>query len=468
MSDQGNPRLAGLWFGVSLYLNSALLLFATPIFTRLMTPEQYGEVALYNSLTTILGTFVTLSLYAGLFDRAILDFKDRVYDHVASMMGLIITAAFIISCLLWVTIAILGNYTHVRPVLLAFMMAYFISNSAFSFWRSIERFNYRYKLVSAVSISASLVGVLGCILILSMNPHGPDQVEYRVLVASAPVMVAGGFLLWSIRRQSDASWFDLSSWRIALALSLPLIPHYLSQALLQQFDRFAISSFSGRAAVGYYGLACAVASGHTLFWTAINSTWTPWLYRQIETNTVDQAQGQAIRALTVVAATAVFGALLAPEVIHMVAHTSYASAASFLPWLLLASFFQYCQQNYLALQFYYRRSKSVALVSVVAGGLSVALNFWAVSRFGPLAAALTSVFCHLLQLLLHRASSKARGMGPVDLVPIRVLLIISTVTALCVTAAVVLELSLLVRAISAAAVCLYIVREGLRLLRERK
>lgn len=406
---RSSPKLAGLWFGVALYLNSALLLFATPVFTRLMTPAQYGEVSLYNSLVIVLGTFATLSLYAGLFDRAILEHKNKIYDHVAKMMGLIITATLILGGLVWMSVQLLGNFTGVSVTLLAFMLVYFVTNSSFMFWRSIERFDYRYKAVSAVSISASLIGVFGAIVALNIKPNGPYQAEIRVMVANAPLMLAGVWLTWQLRRKAHVDWFKVPDWLPTLALALPLIPHYLAQSLLQQFDRFAISGIVDNTTVGYYGLACALASGHTLLWTAINTTWTPWLYRAVDSGSFTEIRAKSNEIVGLIAATAIIGALITPELVALAAHASYSSAVSYLPYLLLASYFQYCQQNYLAIQFYQKKTRAIAVVSVFAGVLNVGLNLWCITRFGPVSAAIVSTVCHLLQLCLHKYFSKAHG-----------------------------------------------------------
>jgi O-antigen/teichoic acid export membrane protein len=62
-----SPARASLWFGVSLYVNGALLFLATPIFTRLLSTSEYGEVVLYASWAAVLGIFATLSLSGGVF-----------------------------------------------------------------------------------------------------------------------------------------------------------------------------------------------------------------------------------------------------------------------------------------------------------------------------------------------------------------------------------------------------------------
>ena len=52
-----------------------LSLISGPIFTRIMSTEQYGLVSNYNSWRDIFYVFVTLNLASGVFNNGMLEFK---------------------------------------------------------------------------------------------------------------------------------------------------------------------------------------------------------------------------------------------------------------------------------------------------------------------------------------------------------------------------------------------------------
>ena len=54
-----------------------LLFLTTPLFTRLLTTEQYGQIVVYTSWQSVLQIFLTLNLAYGSFSNAMLKFEDN-------------------------------------------------------------------------------------------------------------------------------------------------------------------------------------------------------------------------------------------------------------------------------------------------------------------------------------------------------------------------------------------------------
>lgn len=60
-------------------------MITTPIFTRLLTTQEYGEFNVFNSWLSIVTVFVTLNLYNGVFTRGLVKYEeDR--DRYASAL----------------------------------------------------------------------------------------------------------------------------------------------------------------------------------------------------------------------------------------------------------------------------------------------------------------------------------------------------------------------------------------------
>ena len=58
-----SPSLkATIVFGISSFATSGINYITTPIFTRLLTTEEYGIVAIYNSWMLIMQVIVSLTL----------------------------------------------------------------------------------------------------------------------------------------------------------------------------------------------------------------------------------------------------------------------------------------------------------------------------------------------------------------------------------------------------------------------
>lgn len=404
------PARASLWYGAALYFNSALLLFATPVFTRLLSAREYGEVVLYNSWSVVLGLFATLSLSGGVFQAAMLEFARDLDAYASAMVGLSTVSVLVCFALACAAIAVSGDFTGLPFHLLAFMFAGFLFNATLLLWQALEKFHYRYRLVVATSVPASFAGIVAAIALVALVPA--HRVESRIVAAALPGLLVG-LAFYCVLLARGKTFYSAQYWRYALALTIPLLPHYLSQSFVLQFDRFVIERVAGRTDVGIYGLACAVASGLTLFWTAINASWVPWMMRRMQEERFRDIAARAADLVAAVALVCVLLALAAPEIVALLAPPPYRAAAGVVPVLLLASYLQFAQSLFLNVQFFRKRSVAITQCSVLAALLNVACNLYFIRRFGFTAAAWVIAASQLFQLVFHYVFVRRRDPSPV-------------------------------------------------------
>lgn len=395
-----NAKVATIWFGASIYLNSGLLLLATPIFTRLLTPSEYGEVTLYNSWLAILNIFATLSLYSGVFNSALLKFEESQRHLMASTLALVVLCSLATWLCLWGGILVFGNFTGIRLNLLVFMAVAILANAAYMLWRASERFHFRYKAVTLVSISTSVFGVAGTVLVLKEGVFSGHAVEVRVIGASLPITIAGlALLLLNLRRAMAPGCRRY--WAYGLSMGIPLIPHYIAQGFLQHFDRFAIELYSSKSSLGIYGLATALASGLTLFWTAINTTWVPWMLRRYRDKSFAEISKHTPYLVNSVAALSIIGSLTMPELIDLIAPSIYRDASRLVPILLAASVAQFSQSIYLTMHFQERQVWTITSISLTSAFAAILGNIVLVPMYGVVAVPGVALFAQTIQLMLQ-------------------------------------------------------------------
>lgn len=89
---------AGAWYTVSNVATKAILVLTTPIFTRIMTQQDYGITATFTSWYTLLLTFCSLNLTYSI-GRAKLDYTERLDQYVGCMqvLSLIMSLIFAVT-----------------------------------------------------------------------------------------------------------------------------------------------------------------------------------------------------------------------------------------------------------------------------------------------------------------------------------------------------------------------------------
>ena len=77
------PLKASIWFTICSFLQKGIQFITAPIFTRLLSPEDFGTVNVYNSWFQILLIVVSLNLFQGVFNVGMIKFEDNQYKYMS-------------------------------------------------------------------------------------------------------------------------------------------------------------------------------------------------------------------------------------------------------------------------------------------------------------------------------------------------------------------------------------------------
>lgn len=86
---------AALWFTICSFLQKGISFITVPIFTRLMSTEEYGTYTVYLSWLQILTIMTSLYLFNGVYDNAMAKYEKQRDEYTSAMQGLtlVITGA---------------------------------------------------------------------------------------------------------------------------------------------------------------------------------------------------------------------------------------------------------------------------------------------------------------------------------------------------------------------------------------
>lgn len=78
-----------IWFLICSFFQKAISAISTPIFTRLLSNDEYGKFSVYTSWQSIIGIFVTLNLFYGVYTSGLVKFKEKRVEFISAMEGVI-------------------------------------------------------------------------------------------------------------------------------------------------------------------------------------------------------------------------------------------------------------------------------------------------------------------------------------------------------------------------------------------
>jgi len=389
---------AGSWYTVTNFFTKGIAFLTLPIFTRLLSTEDYGIVSLFTSWVGIFSIIISLDLM-GSVGRGKTEFKER-YDEFASsilFLSLIIFSIFLTFFILFSDF--FSNLVGLEKPLFYLMIFGSYFTFVLNFTLSKFRFEYKYKVTSIITILKALVAVgLSIYLILYVF----DQNEYygRIVGQMSPLFIVGVIFLFYILFKGK-KLVDFKYWKFALVLSIPLIPHNISHIINSQFDRIVIDRYVGSAETGIYSFAYNLSMIVTVLLSSINTAWVPWFFEKMEKMDYSNIKnkGKMFRDIFTIG----FGLmlLLSPEIVKIMADESYWEGLVILPIVFLGIYFQFLYTFEVNVEFFLKKTSLISLGTMLSAGINVGLNFWLVPKYGYMAAAYTTLISYMFLFIFH-------------------------------------------------------------------
>lgn len=380
-------------------LIKGIVFLVTPLFTRIMDIEDYGIVATYNSWITIIEIFAILGLTsAGVFNVGLKDNKDKRNEYISSCMGLCNVTTIIVFSIIFLSKIKMGKDFILDNRLLVVMFVHFIFNPAQIFWITRQRYEYKYKMATVITILSSIIAQIASIIgvILMKNDAAFFKIlgnEIGLLLFTVPI-----YIMLIIRGKK---YINLKQWKNILILSLPLIPHYLSQHVLASSDRIMISDFVSKGDAAIYEVVSNISLIGTIFWNAVNASLIPYMFEKIEKKEYISIRN-ICKKLLIGYIIILFGVLLiAPEILSILAPEKYHKGIYCIPPLTIVIFLNALYNFFANVEFYHKKTKSIALATVASAIVNVALNIVLIPKYSYVAAAYTTLVSTIVLIMFH-------------------------------------------------------------------
>ena len=383
---------ASVWFTICNILQKGISMITVPIFTRILTEEQFGVYSVYQSWYQIIFVFATLNLSNGVFNNGMIKYEDEKDKFISSMQGLTTTITVILIGIYLCSMNFWNNIFELSTILVLAMFIDFLVTPAMLFWSARQRFEFKYKkLVAVTLIMAAGSPVLGIITVLCTK----YKAEARIL-SFAAVQIVIGLIFYVYNNYKGKCFYNKKFWKFALAFNIPLIPHYLSQSVLQQSDRIMINSMAGTDKAAIYSVAYSISTMMILVTAAINNSFIPYTYKKMKEKRYDEIRKNANILVILVGICMFIVIAFGPEIIKIFAPSSYYEAIWIIPPVAISVYFMFLYPLFGNIEFYFEENKYVAMASITGAIVNIVLNYLLIPVFGYIAAGYTTLFCYIL------------------------------------------------------------------------
>lgn len=378
-------------YGLASLLSRGLAIFLVPLYTRVLSPSDYGVYDLLVTALALANLVVALEVSQGLA-RYFVDPAEAACRTVYSSTALIFTAAMYLG-FGGVAIAfaddlaapMTGSTIHVDAVRLGAVLI--VVNGLHYLVLNQFRWELRSREFAAVAIGHAALTLGLTLLFCWVQGWGLHGVLLAQIVATAVALYVS-----LLRLRSSFRWvFDGRMLGKMLAFSLPLVPSGAAVFISLYVNRLALIRYAGMDDIGIFGLATRVASLITLLILGVQTALTPLVYQHAD---APDTPRQVARLFSWVIALSLIGCmglgLFAEEILLLAATADYAAAA---PLVMVLAPAMLMSQLYVFAPGIGIRKKTLHQlgVTVLAALVGIAGNWILVPSFGVMGAAVATL-----------------------------------------------------------------------------
>lgn len=391
------PVKASLWFTICSFFQKGISFITVPIFTRLLTTDQYGVFSVYNSWYSIISIIATLNLSAGVYNNCMTKYPEDRNRVTSAFQGLSTTVTAILLIIYLVDVEFWNSLLQLSSLFVILMFLEVAFMPAYSFWTVGKRYDYKYVgiviLTAIISIGSPLLGIVA---VLSTKYKAEARVISYVLV-----QMVVGIIFYVYNFSKGKKFFSKEYWLFALKFNMPLIPHYLSMTILNQADRIMISQMVSRSAAAVYSIAYSVSSIMSMVTGAINSSFIPYTYKALKEKKYVEIRKNANILLVLVGGISLFTMAFGPEVIRIVGGKEYYDAIWIIPPIAASVYFTFLYPLFANVEFYYEKTIGIMIASCIGAIVNIILNYIFIGIFGYHAAGYTTLVCYIIFAVAH-------------------------------------------------------------------
>lgn len=384
---------------LSTMLLRGISLFTAPLFSRMLGTNGYGVVSIYTVWMGVLAIAFTLQTNGTLVNARVEYPEERQNAYQSSVMTLSLLFWLACSAVVILFLPQVSALLKLPWALVLLMLFHAFGNFCFNFLNS--KFTYEFKadknMVASVGVTLATL-VLSVILILLL----PEEINYygRIFGMALTYGILGvGICVYVLAK--GKTFYNREYWHLALTLALPVVFYGLSDILLGYCDRVMLQQMMSESMVGQYSLAYSFGGIMFTIFAALNNSWTPFFFEDMKQGRKAQLRSQAKNFLEVFTVLSIGFILLSREVYHVFASQDFWPGTMLIPVFVASYYLNFLCTFPVNYEYYYKKTKVVAVVTVLASLVNIGLNYVLIRSIGMPGAAVATMISHGLQLLMH-------------------------------------------------------------------
>jgi O-antigen/teichoic acid export membrane protein len=384
-------------YGLGSIVARVLGVLLLPLYTRYLSPSDYGLIETVVALSAVLTALVAQAMKSAFFrfyfdsaepERRLLVVRTAFWYVLAASTALLVAGVALSQPISWL---LFGTRSHDGIVIAAFVGLWAAMN--YEQMTSLFRVEQRSTAYVVATIANVAITIAATVLLVVVYDKGPVGVLVGNFTGTLIVYAA----LLAHSRHALGLQFDRSLYRSMNRFGLPLVPSAVALWLTNFSDRFFLVKLADVHEVGLYSIGIRVASAIVLLLTAFRLAWPAFAYSIDDDREAGRTYSFVLTYVVYVCCwLALALGLLAPWILKLITTKPFYPAQDVVAPLAfgVAAF-----GAYVVVQIgtgRARQTRSNWLVTGAAALVNVALNLALIPSYGRMGAAIATVSAYTL------------------------------------------------------------------------
>lgn len=387
-------------------LNIILGVVTTPIVTRLVNPEIYGELSLFTLYGSILMVFMILGqdqTYNRYYYSAEgIEYKRYLLALTAKIPLVISAVASIIAC---VYFAVSDKENYVILIFAVYSVSMVVDRFAnmtlrlgmrsglYAFSMNMQKLTYTLFVVIAIKFTEidHIIVLAGCTVLAQ--------------IVSCLVGIIAEKDVWKVRAvtlENKNQFNEIINFKRAFKYGWPFIFSSLCSWLFTGADKLMIEIFSDKAQLGIYASALSIIGIFSVITNTFNTIWAPMAVEEYEKKSGNKDFFvKATDYVTIVLFAAGSCVILFKDVIVYLLGPEYREAVFLIPFLSLYPVLYTISESTVYGINFAKKTEWHIIITGVCGAINVVLNYFLINYMGSLGAAVATGVTYTILLILR-------------------------------------------------------------------
>lgn len=391
-----------MWQLAGKFALQGIAFFTVPIFTRILSPEDYGYTALYSSWSTILSLIIGMQT-SGSIGNARIKQDININEYLSSSLSISILSLIPFLILAICFRKFFSELLSIRQDLVILLVLQSFFNYVISFqitkfdvYKQVERSTLLSFFQSFFSVALSLL------FVLYMKEN---KAIGKIYGQAIPIILIGGCLCVVVYLRGKVLWNSAYN-KFCLSFSIPLILHGIGHLIFTQSDKVMLQKIQNTETLGIYSVACTLSNVLVIIMGALNTSWVPFYYdyksKNDKTSILIHTK-QYLKLFTIITMGFI---LCVYDVFKIMTPIEYHSGLFILPIFAISSYFHFLYFFPVNNEFYYAKTKYIPIATIIAALINIVTNAILIRPYGILGAILGTLIAQIMLFLFHSLISR--------------------------------------------------------------